>query len=102
MTVIRYLLRDEDLNEVQTAAIASGFANNTTLRDLEFQGWRAADLAPMLTALQDHPVLKKIHFNAFCFDYLPSLSGLELLLRSQDSKVMPYPLSMISCRNKIQ
>jgi Ran GTPase-activating protein (RanGAP) involved in mRNA processing and transport len=50
-----------DLDEVQTAAIASGFANNTTLRDVDFYGWREADLAPVLTALRDHPALQKIN-----------------------------------------
>jgi hypothetical protein len=42
------------LDEVQLAAITSGFASNTTLRDLEFQGWREADLTPVMAALQDH------------------------------------------------
>jgi hypothetical protein len=68
------------------AGIASGFANNTTLRDLDLDSWGEADLVLVSAALQRHSVLKKIHFNAYC-DYLPSLSGLEDLLRSQDSKV---------------
>jgi hypothetical protein len=72
---------------VQIAAITSGFANNTTLSDLEFQGCRDADLALVLTALQDHPTLQKIHLNKGYVYYLPSLSGLEVLLRSQDSKI---------------
>jgi hypothetical protein len=33
----------EAIDEVQIATIASGFANNTTLSDLEFHGWREAD-----------------------------------------------------------
>jgi Na+-transporting NADH:ubiquinone oxidoreductase subunit NqrE len=45
MEVIRYRFGDAELNEVQIAAITSGFANNTTLRDLKFRGWREADLA---------------------------------------------------------
>jgi hypothetical protein len=73
----------EGFYEVDTDAIASGFANNTTLSDLEFQGWQEADLAPVLTALQDHSALDKIHFstseNVY---YLPSLSGLEVFLGS--------------------
>jgi hypothetical protein len=56
--------RIEEFDEVQRAAIISGFANNTTLRDLGFSGWREADLAPVLTALQDHPALQKIHLTA--------------------------------------
>jgi hypothetical protein len=73
---------------VQITAITSGFANNTTLHDLEFKSWREADLAPVLTALQCHPALKMIHFRAESEgDCLPSLSGLDSLLRSKDSKV---------------
>jgi hypothetical protein len=89
---------DEEFDEVQIAAITSGFANNTTLSDLEFQGWREADLAPVLTALQDHPALQKIHFGASekSVDYLPSLSGLEVLLRSQDSKVKELILERVN------
>jgi Ran GTPase-activating protein (RanGAP) involved in mRNA processing and transport len=89
---------DEEFNAVQIAAITSGFANNTTLRDLDLDSWREADLAPVLTALQRHPVLKKIHFNASSFDYLPSLSGLEDLLRSQDSKVKELVLEKVDTR----
>jgi hypothetical protein len=44
----------ENFDEVDIAAITSGFADNTTLRDLEIEGWRAAELAPALTALQGH------------------------------------------------
>jgi Ran GTPase-activating protein (RanGAP) involved in mRNA processing and transport len=91
MSVVRYSFGDEgdeELDEVQIAAIASGFANNTTLRDLEFQGCREVDIAPVLTALQDRPALRKIHLTGSAdMDLLPSLSGLEVLLRSQDSKV---------------
>jgi Ran GTPase-activating protein (RanGAP) involved in mRNA processing and transport len=90
--------RNEDLNEVHTAAIVSGFANNTTLRDLEFGGWRKADLVPVLTALQDHPALQKIKFSASSYDCLSSLSGLEVLLRSQYSKVKELILERIITR----
>jgi Ran GTPase-activating protein (RanGAP) involved in mRNA processing and transport len=89
---------DEGLNAVQKAAIASGFANNTTLRGLDLDSWGEADLEPVLTALQRHPVLKKIRFNALSFDYLPSLSGLEVLLRSQDSKVKELVLEKVDIR----
>jgi Ran GTPase-activating protein (RanGAP) involved in mRNA processing and transport len=81
------------------AAITSGFANNTTLRDLVFTSWREeADLTPVLAALQDHPALQKIHFSADYLDYLPSLSGLEVLLRSQDSKVKELVLEHVDTR----
>jgi hypothetical protein len=81
MSVVHYQrFRNEELDEADIAVITSGFSNNTTLRDLEFKGWREADLAPVLTALQEHPALQKIRFstlpNAYC---LPSLSGIEVL-----------------------
>jgi hypothetical protein len=62
MSVVRYYFEDQELNELQTAAVTLGFANNTTLRDLESRGWREADLAPVMTALRDHPALQKILF----------------------------------------
>jgi Ran GTPase-activating protein (RanGAP) involved in mRNA processing and transport len=86
----------EAFNEVQTAAIVSGFANNTTLRDLEFNSWRDADLAPVLTALHDHPVLQKICFHAHSAH--SGLSGLEVLLRSQASRVKELILEQVSTR----
>jgi Ran GTPase-activating protein (RanGAP) involved in mRNA processing and transport len=88
----------EEFDEVQTAAIASGFANNTTLLDLGFLDWLDAEITPVLTALQHHPTLQKIHFEALCLDYLPSLSGLEALLRSQDSKVKELIIEKIDTR----
>jgi hypothetical protein len=91
--VVRY--RYEEINEVDVAAIISGFASNTTLRDLEFHGWREADLALVLTALQEHPTLQKIHLIGAYLDYLPSLSGLEVLLRSQNSKVKELVLEQV-------
>jgi hypothetical protein len=87
---------DEEFDEVQMAAITSGFANNTTLHDLEFSGLREADLVPVLTALQDHPALQKIHLSASIGDSLPSISGLEILLRSQDLKFKELILERIN------
>jgi hypothetical protein len=75
-----------EVDEVQRAAIISGFANNTTLRNLELDSWREANLAPVLTALQDHPALQKIQLSGESSGYLPSLSGLEVLLSSQIRK----------------
>jgi hypothetical protein len=100
MSVICYHFRDEGLDEADIAAITSGFANNTTLRDLEFRGWREANLAPVLTALQEHPALQKIRFSASPDVFsLPSLSGLEVLLRSQDSKVKELVIEHIDTSN---
>jgi Ran GTPase-activating protein (RanGAP) involved in mRNA processing and transport len=84
----------EAFDERLTAAVTSGFANNTTLRDLEFNSWREAELVPVLAALQRHPTLQKIHFSGKSMD-LPSLSGLEVLLRSQDSKVKELILEQV-------
>jgi hypothetical protein len=97
MAVIRYQHDpDEDLDEMQTASITSGFANNTTLRDLEFRGWQEADLVPVLAALQDHPALQKIQFRpTYSSGCLLGLSGLEVLLRSQDSKVKELVLERV-------
>jgi Ran GTPase-activating protein (RanGAP) involved in mRNA processing and transport len=86
------------LDEADMAAIISGFANNTTLRELKIEGYRANDLAPVLTALQEHPALRKIHLTTAPHDYLPSLSGLDLLLRSQDSKVKELILEQVDTR----
>jgi Ran GTPase-activating protein (RanGAP) involved in mRNA processing and transport len=77
----------EEFDEVQMDAITSGFFSNTTLRDLEFHGLQEANLAPVLTALQCHPALQKIRFSEEGGNKVPSLTGLEVLLRSQDSKV---------------
>jgi hypothetical protein len=78
MSVIRYRYQDEERNETQTAAIASGFANYTTLRELKFEGCRAAELAPVLTALQEHPTLRKIHLTATPGRYQHNLSRLDI------------------------
>jgi hypothetical protein len=91
---------NEGFNEMQIATIASGFANNTTLRDVEFKNWREADLAPVLTALQNHPALQKMnlkltHFTDVSAD-IPSSSGLEALLHSQDSKVTELVLEGVA------
>jgi hypothetical protein len=86
-----------EINEVDISATTSGFANNTTLRYLKFQGWRAADLAPVLTALQDHPGLRKIHLaGSIDMNLFLSRSGLEVLLRSHDSKIKELVLERIN------
>jgi hypothetical protein len=90
---------DEAFDERQIAAIASGFAHNTTLRDLELESCREAYLVPVLTALQRHPALQKIHLSARYYnEYLSSLSRLEALLRSQDSKVKESVLDNVDTR----
>jgi hypothetical protein len=91
--------KDASFDEVEIATIASGFAHNTTLRDLELESCREAYLVPVLTALQRHPALQKIHLSARFLDlYLSSLSGLEALLRSQDSKVKELVFDNVDTR----
>jgi Ran GTPase-activating protein (RanGAP) involved in mRNA processing and transport len=52
-----------------------------------------------LAALQHHPALEKICFSVTLYDaYLPSLSGLEVLLRSQDLKVKELVLRKVDTR----
>jgi Ran GTPase-activating protein (RanGAP) involved in mRNA processing and transport len=88
----------EAFDDWQTAAIASGFADNKTLRDLELKSWPEANLVPVLTALQHHPALQKIHLSELSFDNLPSLFGLEVLLRNRDSKVKELVLEQVGPR----
>jgi hypothetical protein len=87
--------RYEETDEAWIATIASGFASNTMLRHLQLNTWLEADLAPVLTALQRHPALKKLHLRRGCSSTLPSLSGLEGFLRSQDSKVEVVVLEQV-------
>jgi hypothetical protein len=49
------------LAEEETTAIASGFSKNTTLQKIKLVDWQEASLAPVLAALQDHPVLEILH-----------------------------------------
>jgi Ran GTPase-activating protein (RanGAP) involved in mRNA processing and transport len=83
---LRYLKVDLDggppLAEVETAAIASGFSKNTTLQKIDFIRWREESLTPVLTALQDHPVLEILHVKG-----VQSLTGIDDLLRSKKSRV---------------
>jgi Ran GTPase-activating protein (RanGAP) involved in mRNA processing and transport len=85
-------------DEVEIAAITSGFANNRTLSDLKFDSWQEPDLTPVLTALQHHPALERIHFGTVYLKHLPSLCGLEFLLRSQVSKVKELVLDQVGAR----
>jgi Leucine-rich repeat (LRR) protein len=52
----------------------------------------------VLTALQNHPTLERINFSAKYVDHLPSLSGLEVLLRSQVSKVKELLFERVDIR----
>jgi hypothetical protein len=76
------------------------FANNTTLRDLNINRWR--DLAPALTALKTTRLAAEDPFQwsvAGIFRSPPeSLCGLEVLLRSQDSKVKELVIEKVNTR----
>jgi Ran GTPase-activating protein (RanGAP) involved in mRNA processing and transport len=65
-------------DEAETAAIASGFCKNTTLREIVLVYWQETSLIPVLTALRDHPVLEKLHVVGFS-----SFTGMDALLRGK-------------------
>jgi hypothetical protein len=87
-----------EFDEMQRVIVVSAFANNTTLCELELIGCERDDLAPVLAALQDHPTLQTIHFRSEWSGFVSSLSGLEVLLRSQDSKVKELVLVGVEIR----
>jgi hypothetical protein len=81
---LRYLKVDSKrcppLTEEETTAIASGFSKNTTLQKIKLVDWQEEGLAPVLTALQDHPVLEILHVEGF-----QSLTGIDGLMRSSSN-----------------
>jgi hypothetical protein len=83
---LRHLLVDLErrghLDETATAAIASGFSKNTTLREIKFVGWQETSLIPVLTALQMHPVLETLQV-----DGISSFTGIDALLGSKHSRL---------------
>jgi Ran GTPase-activating protein (RanGAP) involved in mRNA processing and transport len=76
------LKRKGPLEEAATAAIASGFSKNTTLREIALTHWQETTFTPVLTALRDHPVLQKLHVEGFS-----SLAGITALLRGKQSQL---------------
>jgi Ran GTPase-activating protein (RanGAP) involved in mRNA processing and transport len=76
------LKRRGPLEEEETAAIASGFSKNTTLREIVLIEWQETSLIPVLTALRDHPVLEKLHVLG-----ITSFTGLDALLRGKNSQL---------------
>jgi hypothetical protein len=83
--ILRHLRVDlreqEPLKAKETAAIiASGFSKNATLREIELVDWGETGLAPVLTALRDHPVLEKLLVWGFS-----SFTGIDALLRGKKS-----------------
>jgi Ran GTPase-activating protein (RanGAP) involved in mRNA processing and transport len=83
---LRYLRvdleRQDPLEEAATAAIASGFSKNSTLRDIKLIDWQQTSLTPALTALRDHPVLEKLQVEGFS-----SFTGIDALLRGEKSQL---------------
>ena len=63
------------MEEVEAAAIASGFSKNTTLREITFVNLYETRLSLVRTALQMHPLLEKLHVVGYA-----SLAGMDALL----------------------
>jgi hypothetical protein len=76
------LERQGHLEEAATAAIASGFSKNKTLREIKFFNWQETSLIPVLTALQMHPVLETLQVEGFS-----SFAGINALLGSKHSRL---------------
>jgi Ran GTPase-activating protein (RanGAP) involved in mRNA processing and transport len=78
------LRRHGPLEEAVTAAIASGFSKNTTLREIQIVliEWVDINLISVLTALRDHPVLEKLHMVGYT-----SLVGMDALLQGNNSQL---------------
>jgi hypothetical protein len=72
------LKRQQPLEEAATAAIASGFSKNSTLRKITLVNWQETSLIPVLTALQMHPVLEMLQVDGFS-----SFTGINALLGSK-------------------
>jgi hypothetical protein len=68
------LQRRGPVAEAATAAIASGFSKNTTLREIVLIEWRESSRISVLTALRDHPVLEKLQIVGYT-----SLAGMDAL-----------------------
>jgi hypothetical protein len=66
----------------QVFAVCSGFAKNTTLREITLNDWTESCLAPVLAALETHPALQCLRLRR-----VESLLGLDGLLRSKNSKI---------------
>jgi hypothetical protein len=65
------------------AAAQAGLKNNTTLQELTLDCWVATNVAPILTSLRDHPLLRRLCLSGQGVD----LTGLETLLLSDTSKI---------------
>jgi Ran GTPase-activating protein (RanGAP) involved in mRNA processing and transport len=76
------LERQGHLGEAATAAIASGFSKNTTLREIKLVDWHETSLIPVLTALQKHPVLEGLEFEG-----ISSFTGIDAFLGSKHSQL---------------
>jgi hypothetical protein len=74
--------------EVATAAIASGFSKNATLREIIMVNWVETSLIPVLTALRDHSVLDKLTVAFF-----RSIAEIDLLLRGKHSQLKELTIS---------
>ncbi len=70
------------MEEAATAAIASGFSKNTTLRKITLLNWQETSLISVLTALQMHPVLEVLQIKVFS-----SFNGNDVIVGSKQSQI---------------
>jgi Ran GTPase-activating protein (RanGAP) involved in mRNA processing and transport len=69
-------------------AIVSAFSKNTSLRTIVLVEWQEAILAPVLTALRDHPVLESLQVEG-----LSSFTGIDALLRGKNSQLKQFTIA---------
>jgi Ran GTPase-activating protein (RanGAP) involved in mRNA processing and transport len=77
-----YLDRQGHSEKAATAAIASGFSKNATLREIKLVYWQETSLIRVLTALQMHSVLETLQVEG-----ISNLAGINALLGSKRSKL---------------
>jgi hypothetical protein len=72
------------VEEIAMAAARTGLRKNTTLRELTLECWLGTtSLSPILTSLRNHPLLRRMCVRGYIVD----LTGLETVLRSNNSKI---------------
>ncbi len=82
------------LEDVAVAAVSSGLKKNTTLRELTLKCClrkaRTSILAPILTSLHDHPLLRRLCLRG----YVTNLTGLETVLLRENSKITDVEINI--------
>jgi hypothetical protein len=77
--------------EAATAAIASGFAKNATLRKVTMAYWQETSRIGVLAALRDHPVLETLQVEG-----ISSFTGIDALLSSTHSQLKQLIIARFS------